>query len=47
MAADTAKGVIENIERFSLLRIEQFTRAGATLGYDQRYEALENLGRIY
>ncbi|RZF50762.1 type IV pilus biogenesis/stability protein PilW [Acinetobacter halotolerans] len=27
--------------------IEQFTRAGATLGYDQRFQALENLGRIY
>ncbi|MBJ9985588.1 type IV pilus biogenesis/stability protein PilW [Acinetobacter sp. S40] len=27
--------------------IEQFTIAGATLGYDQRYRALENLGRIY
>ena len=27
--------------------IEQFTRAGATLGYDQRYQSLENLGRIY
>ena len=27
--------------------IEQFTRAGATLGYEQRYQSLENLGRIY
>ncbi|KAA5648827.1 tetratricopeptide repeat protein, partial [Klebsiella pneumoniae] len=27
--------------------IEQFRIAGATLGYDQRYQALENLGRIY
>ncbi|APR69418.1 MULTISPECIES: type IV pilus biogenesis/stability protein PilW [Acinetobacter] len=27
--------------------IEQFTRAGATLGYDQRFQSLENLGRIY
>ena len=27
--------------------IEQLTRAGATLGYDQRFQALENLGRIY
>lgn len=27
--------------------IEQFARAGATLGYDQRFQALENLGRIY
>lgn len=27
--------------------IEQFARAGATLGYDQRSQALENLGRIY
>nr|WP_034587242.1 type IV pilus biogenesis/stability protein PilW [Acinetobacter sp. HR7] len=27
--------------------IEQFEIAGATLGYDQRYRALENLGRIY
>ena len=27
--------------------IEQFSIAGATLGYDQRYRALENLGRIY
>ncbi len=27
--------------------VEQFRIAGATLGYDQRYQALENLGRIY
>lgn len=27
--------------------IEQFAIAGATLGYDQRYLALENMGRIY
>ena len=27
--------------------IEQLKIAGATLGYDQRYRALENLGRIY
>jgi type IV pilus assembly protein PilF len=27
--------------------IEQFTRAGATLGYEQRFQSLENLGRIY
>ncbi|WP_205680399.1 type IV pilus biogenesis/stability protein PilW [Acinetobacter haemolyticus] len=27
--------------------IEQFSRAGATLGYDQRFQSLENLGRIY
>ena len=27
--------------------IQQLTRAGSTLGYDQRYLALENLGRIY
>lgn len=27
--------------------IEQFRIAGTTLGYDQRYQALENLGRIY
>ncbi|OTG67705.1 type IV pilus biogenesis/stability protein PilW [Acinetobacter sp. ANC 4999] len=27
--------------------IEQFSIAGATLGYDQRFRALENLGRIY
>src|SRR5690606_1935278 len=27
--------------------IEQFEIAGATLGYDQRFRALENLGRIY
>ena len=27
--------------------IEQLQIAGATLGYDQRYKALENLGRVY
>ncbi len=27
--------------------IEQLEIAGATLGYEQRYQALENLGRIY
>lgn len=27
--------------------IEQFNIAGSTLGYDQRFKALENLGRIY
>src|SRR5690606_20678503 len=27
--------------------IEQFSIAGSTLGYDQRFKALENLGRIY
>ena len=27
--------------------IEQFSRAGATLGYDQRFQSLENMGRIY
>ncbi len=27
--------------------IEQLSIAGATLGYDQRFRALENLGRIY
>ncbi len=27
--------------------IEQFKIAGASLGYDQRYKALENLGRVY
>ena len=27
--------------------IEQFQSAGATLGYDQRFRALENMGRIY
>lgn len=27
--------------------IEQFNIAGATLGYDQRFRALENMGRIY
>ena len=27
--------------------IEQFQIAGATLGYDQRFRALENMGRIY
>ena len=27
--------------------IEHLTIAGSTLGYDQRYRALENLGRIY
>lgn len=27
--------------------IQQFSIAGATLGYDQRYRALENLGRTY
>ena len=27
--------------------IEQFEIAGATLGYDQRFRALENMGRIY
>ena len=27
--------------------IEQFARAGATLGYDQRFQSLENMGRIY
>lgn len=27
--------------------IEQLKIAGATLGYDQRYQALENLGQIY
>lgn len=27
--------------------IEQFSIAGTTLGYDQRYRALENLGRTY
>ncbi len=27
--------------------IEQFSIAGATLGYDQRFRALENVGRIY
>lgn len=27
--------------------IQQFTIAGASLGYDQRYKALENLGRTY
>ncbi|QKQ69227.1 type IV pilus biogenesis/stability protein PilW [Acinetobacter sp. RF15A] len=27
--------------------IEQFKIAGATLGYDQRFRALENMGRIY
>ena len=27
--------------------IEQLTIAGATLGYEQRYLALENLGRVY
>ena len=27
--------------------IEQFKIAGSTLGYEQRYQALENLGRIY
>lgn len=34
------------IERYNDA-IEQFSIAGATLGYDQRYRALENLGRIY
>lgn len=27
--------------------IEQLSIAGATLGYDQRFRALENVGRIY
>lgn len=27
--------------------LEQLSVAGATLGYDQRYRALENLGRVY
>lgn len=27
--------------------IQQFTIAGTTLGYDQRYRSLENLGKIY
>ena len=27
--------------------IEQLSIAGAALGYDQRYKALENLGRVY
>ena len=27
--------------------VQQFSIAGATLGYDQRYRALENLGRTY
>ena len=27
--------------------IEQFSRAGATLGYDQRFQSFENMGRIY
>lgn len=27
--------------------VQQFTIAGTTLGYDQRYRALENLGRTY
>lgn len=27
--------------------VEQFNIAGTTLGYDQRFRALENLGRIY
>ncbi|KAF1021591.1 MAG: Lipopolysaccharide assembly protein B [Acinetobacter bereziniae] len=27
--------------------IEQLSIAGASLGYDQRYKALENLGRVY
>lgn len=27
--------------------IEQLTIAGATLGYEQRFKALENLGRVY
>ncbi|OTG85229.1 type IV pilus biogenesis/stability protein PilW [Acinetobacter sp. ANC 4648] len=34
------------IERYNEA-IEQFSIAGATLGYDQRFRALENLGRIY
>lgn len=34
------------IERYNEA-IEQFKIAGATLGYDQRFRALENMGRIY